>query len=101
MIVVTTRVIGTRIDVFSVWERTSGYAGPHSSFFTIGDVLMGKVGARRLPFEIDVLPRGDTRLAAVTAFQQAQYEEAYAAILAEYPQAAQGRRDMGEITIHG
>jgi len=59
------------------------------------------VGSRPLPPELDALPAySDERYRAVSAWHAAQYDEAYAAIVAEYPEAADGERSMGEIRLH-
>ena len=95
-----TRIIGTNAVAFSVWEPTSGPMGEHSTKTTFDEVWHGRVGTRRLTKELDAMKPGSVeRINAVQAFQNAQYEEAYADIIAAHPEAAGGYRSMGEITI--
>lgn len=84
---------------FVAYEPSS-FMGPHSSIFSIEGQWFGKIGSRELPEELDALPaRSEKRSKAVKTWQEAQYQEAYDAILAENPEAAEGSRLMGEITI--
>lgn len=95
----TNKIIGTKVRVFSAWEPSS-YCGPHSTLMTLGGQVHGRIGSRRLPAELDRLPAmTEERSTAVRAWLNAQYEEAYQHIIAEYPEAAQGERDVGEITV--
>lgn len=95
-----TRIIGTRCVVYSAWEPSS-LLGKHGTVTTnaYGDWI-GRVGTRAISPEVEKMKGGSPeRCAAVDAHHKAQYEEAYAAIIARYPEAAEGRRDMGEIEI--
>jgi calcineurin-like phosphoesterase family protein len=110
-----TQIIGTDITVYSVWERSAYILAPvnehmtvgrhdHSTITHIDGVLYGRLGTRRCPPELDKLPAySDERFDAVTAFQQAQYQEAYDIILAHYPITGLTviRMDMGEIEARG
>jgi hypothetical protein len=90
-------IIGTNIHIYRVWAPRNG----HGTITTINGAWMGRVGTEALPAALDALPYGAERCAAVRAWQQAQYDAAYAAILAAHPEAAAGRRDMGEIEVVG
>ncbi|MGE5571096.1 MAG: hypothetical protein ACM3S5_18835 [Rhodospirillales bacterium] len=59
----------------------------------------GRLGTRGLPSDINALPVGEARSNAVAAYHDKQYALAYRLILAAFPEAADGRRDMGEIEI--
>ena len=92
-----THIATTETVVFSVWESNAG----HTAVTTIDDRWMGRVGSRKLPADLDALPPcTHRRMNAVQAWHEAQYREAYDAILAEYPEAIEGDRDMGEIRLH-
>jgi hypothetical protein len=91
-----TRIIGTNVVVYSAWEPMAG----HSTMTTIDGAWWGRIGCRPLPAELDALPaRSDERFLAVTEWHEAQYQEAYSAILAQAPEARGGYLKMGEITI--
>jgi hypothetical protein len=106
--VVRYNIIGTNLFVHEVYEPSPSngahFASHHSlmSGSTYGQPgTLGKVGTRDLPADIDALPaRSDERYHAVRAFHQAQYDEAYALILRAFPDAATGRRDMGDVMTH-
>ncbi len=90
------RIIVTPWQVFDAFERFSG----HSSTTRIDGVLMGRVGTRSLTTELAALkPLSLTRLERIQTWHAAQYEEAYEAIIAEYPEAARGTRSMGAIDL--
>lgn len=103
LIVRCEQTVGGNRFVYSVWEPSDLFA--HSNIISASSLdpgasgWLGRVGSRPLTPELKALPYGDERVAAVDAFHQAQYEEAYAAIVAEHPEAAGGSRDMGEITV--
>ena len=60
----------------------------------------GRVGTERLPQALEDLPAGsDERVRRVREWQQAQYERAYNIICDAYPEARDGRREMGRITL--
>jgi len=96
-------IIGTDLMIYSAWEPScwlpeGGHA--HSSLQHIDGVLMGRVGMRRLPAALEALPAfSDARLTAVQAWEGEQEHEAYAAIVAAFPEAAFGRRSSGEISL--
>lgn len=96
-------IIGTHLWVYGAWERTSALGSRYEGHSTIQSAndggWLGRVGTRRLTPELDALaPYSQERFDAVCAFYDAQYAEAYAAIVAAFPEAAEGRRDAGEIT---
>lgn len=93
-----TRIIGMNLDVYSAWEPTEDHA--HSTITTFEDYgpWYGRVATRRLTPELDALPAmSRERSEAVGRWHEAQYEEAYALILAAFPEAANGRRSSGHI----
>lgn len=100
-------VIGTDLWIFQAWEPSgraaNGRPWRHSSLTTIDaccEQTMGKVGTRDLTPELEALPAySEERFAAVTAWHEAQYQEAYTAILAAFPEAALGRRSDGSVTV--
>jgi hypothetical protein len=78
--------------------------GKHGSITSIEGYLhawWGRLGTERnLPDAIEMLPsRSDERIAAVQAWQAANYERAYAAIIRAFPEATKGRRTMGTINL--
>lgn len=90
------QIIGTTTWVFDVYEP---YAG-HSTFSHFDGVRWGRVGTRPLTPELDAIPpMSDARIAAVQAFHTAQYDEAYDAIVAKFPEAWEGTRSMGSIDL--
>lgn len=58
----------------------------------------GKIGSRALPADIDALPVNEARFAACDAWRKGEYARAHAAIIAAFPEAAQGK-DGGFGTI--
>jgi hypothetical protein len=62
---------------------------------------LGSVMSRVLPAWIEALPVGEARFDACDAHRDANRTEAYAAILAAFPEATDGKRDrlMGTIEI--
>ena len=101
--VIRSEIIGTRMVVLSAWEpsvRLGSITHGHATITTLDGACYGRIGTRRLPAELEALPAmSAVRSAAVGAWQQAQYGEAVAAILAQYPGAIDGVTSMGEITI--
>lgn len=86
---------------YSAWVRTHDAGSEYSTFTSSGNFALpqagegqrvtwyGLVTTRRLTPELDALPaRSDARLAAVQAYHEALRQEAYAAILAAYPEIA-------------
>lgn len=72
-------IIGTSIAIYTAWAPSS-LAGHHSTVRTFQnyDGWWGRIGSEFPP----------------------SYEEAYKAILEAFPEAANGVRDMGEITVY-
>lgn len=98
--VTRTPIIGTNCVLFRAYELSAaGYFGPHSFLFTIDGKVHGELPSRALPAEIAALPVGPHRWGECDAFRAANEREAYAAILAAYPEAAGGSRRMGQIEI--
>jgi hypothetical protein len=101
LIVERYNIIGTRRWVYDAWEpseRNGEMPFSHSTIRTVDGRWMGRIGTRRLPAELEALPAySSERARAVGAFHEAQYEEAYAAIIAAFPAAEHGCRSMGEI----
>lgn len=92
-------VAGTDLIVYEAWEP-SAIIGKHGTLTSIEDKWYGRIGTRYLPPEIEELPRGDQRTRAVGKWHDDQYEEAYALITRAFPESKDGRRSMGEITLH-
>lgn len=94
-------IIGTAITVYGAWEPTAPtgralYA--HTTIQTIEGRSMGRVGTRGLTPELHALPSfSDARMDAIDAWHEAQEQEAYAAIIAAFPEAQGGRRTEGQI----
>jgi hypothetical protein len=100
--VVGTDIIGTGIRVYSAWEPSKIGSGGHSTITWCADSKgwFGRIGTGPLPRDLDALPaRSAERSAAVRAWHAAEYDRAYAAILARHPEAGSGRRDMGQIEV--
>jgi len=94
------RIIGTRLVVYSAYEYGDGTTRTHSTVQNFNGRYWGRIGCASLPAELDALPaRSDERWAAVRTWQASEYERAYAAIVATFPAAADGRRSMGDITV--
>lgn len=79
------RILGTGLVILDVWEVSdrSGFIGSHSTISANRDPQgrwMGAVSTRRLPAEIDSIPFGENRIAAVRAFHQALDQAAALAI---------------------
>lgn len=91
-----TNLIGSETRIASAWEP---YAG-HSTIMSLDGERMGRVGTEPVPAELDALPaRSTERMDAVRAWQRERDERAYAAILAERPEFANGERRHGEISL--
>lgn len=92
-----TKIIGTRVTVYTAWEPNDG----HSTITYLEDgKCYGRVGTGRLPEALDKLkPYSDERYNAVKAWFADQYRRAYKLICDVYPEAAQGRPEMGEIEV--
>jgi hypothetical protein len=92
------QIAGTKITVYSAWEPCSLHL--HSTITLIDGEWYGRVGTRPLTAELNSLPASDERIKAVDAWHEAQYQEAYAAIEAQYP-GLTGHKSMGEISVVG
>ncbi len=99
LVVTKTKILGSGRFVFDAYEPSS-YFGKHSTLFTIEGQCHGSVPSRRLPEEIDIIPVGSARWEALDAFRSANETEAYAAILAAFPEAAKGHLSMGHIDLY-
>lgn len=89
VVVRATRIIGTKLVVFSAWEP-SAMMGKHRTITTFdGDSeWYGQIGSRPLPADIEVLKGGSPeRSEALRQFRQAQQIEAFGAIRAAFPEA--------------
>lgn len=96
-------IIGTRAIVYAAYiPSPKGVfgTGRGCTIQRFGDQWYVRVGTDPDPALFDHLPAMTAeRVKAATAAHDARYEAAYAAILSAYPEAANGRRDMGEITV--
>lgn len=91
-----TRIIGTRLDVYSAWEP---YAG-HSTLTHVDGVRYGRIGTAPLPAALEALPAmSDERSRAVRAWHADEYRRAYVAIESAHPETRGASRDMGEIEV--
>lgn len=91
------RIVGTKIRVFSAFEPYNGH-----STFTHDDSgnRLGRVGTRPLPASLAILPiMSEERSQEVRRWRDQQYQEAYRAIIDEYPEARCGIPVMGEIEL--
>ena len=96
MRITKTRIIGATSDVYAVWEPSS-IMGNHHEITSFNAQWYGRIGTRNISAEVDTLPPGSERFAAVRQHYQNQYEEAYAAILSKYPELA----NVPHTKIHG
>lgn len=90
------RIIGTRTKVYSAWSHE---AGKIASMVMFEDgVCLGRIGSDPDRSAYDHLPgMSPERREAVMNEYDRRYEVAYQAILSVHPEAAGGRRTMGEI----
>lgn len=96
-----TQVIGIPDGYYSAWEPEHRDYGKHSTLTTLDGATYGRIGTRALPPAIEALGLGtDERWAAVKEWHRTQDEEAYALILAAYPEAQDGHRSDGEIWVN-
>ena len=104
IIVRSARMLGGR-TVFSAWIRQASPANGCGTIMSDGAGWLGRVTTESLPAEIDAIPArvggewNEERFAAIDAWRAERRAAAYAAIVAAFPEAADGFRDMGEITI--
>lgn len=93
------RIIGTTSVVLSAWEPSS-YTGPHGTVTTIDGQCYGRIGTLRPSHELQALPAGsEERSRKVRAHYDAEYQRAYAAIIAVHAEAKHGEPDMGQIEV--
>jgi len=94
-----TRIIGTDVTVYEAYEPSS-VTGPHSTITTIDGEWYGKIATRRLPDDINAIPVGPERSAAVYAFHNQRYAEAYSAIESSgLLNGTPHKRDYGDIEV--
>jgi hypothetical protein len=105
VVVMATRIISTNRVIFSAWEPSS-LAGHHMTVTHHEDLgWLGRIGAKRIPPEINALPPGEERGAKVRAFYAAENDRAYAAIIDMFDDPTMGERlrsgkcSTGEIEI--
>lgn len=92
------RIIGTGFRVLGAYEPS--FYSQHTAIQTIDGRVFGQIGTRKLSAELSALPYDRKRFDAVGAWHEAQYQEAYRAIIAKHPEASNGIRSMGQITIN-
>jgi len=92
-------IITTDLWCYRAYEPSS-IMGAHSTITTIDGKWYGEIGSRRLPGWMDAMPSGDERSRVVGEYIEANYEQEYALIVRAFPEAANGRRSMGEISIY-
>lgn len=97
-VLVRKQPIGGR-TVYSAHQWVNGRAKDRfSSISHEGERQFGRLGTDCLPASIDALPAmSDERSRQVKAWREAVYKDAYEMIVKAFPEAATGRRDMGEI----
>jgi hypothetical protein len=94
-IVTRTRLIGTRIFMYTAYEA---YAG-HLTFMHIADVQLGRVASREISREMDQLPAySEERSTAVRSFFARNKHVAYGAIIEAFPEAWNGTQEDGDIS---
>ena len=81
-------VIGTNLVIIDAYEPYDHYHyGSHSSYTHMFGLTYGKVGTRRLPKELEDLPKmSDKRIEAVKAYHESEYARARACITEAYPE---------------
>lgn len=92
-------ILTTDILVYSAWEPST-ITGRHSTITSLNNKWYGRIGSRLLPPDINKIPFGPERLAAVEKWHKDQYQEAYSLIIEAFPEAKTGHRDMGDITLN-
>ncbi len=83
---------------YTAWEPST-VMGTHSSIAFIDGECYGKIGTDPDQSLFDGMPIGRERSEAVNRAYDDRYAVAYAAILAEYPECADGEFDGGEILL--
>lgn len=90
------QIATTTTIVHQAWEPST-IRGPHSSVTTIDGSWYGRIGTDPDPGLYNHLPVGPERSAAVKAAYAQRYAVAYAAIIACFPETADGIKSDGEI----
>lgn len=91
-----TNIIGTNEWVYSAYEPYDG----HSTIFNIGGKKMGSVPSRPLPVDLEALPAySKERSVAVRKWHDDLYKLAYQLIFKAFPEAKNGKTDMGEVSL--
>lgn len=94
------RILATDDVCYTVWVPCDGPMGRFATLTTLEGVWYGRVGTDRLTPDLDKLkPGSDERIVKVREFMEKRYAVAYEAILLAFPEARDGRRSMGEITV--
>jgi len=91
-------VCTTRTMVYQAWEL-SELMGRHSTITFEDGQCLGRIGTDPDKSRYDGMPVGDERFAAVREAYEARFQVAYDAIVEAYPEAANGERSDGEITV--
>jgi hypothetical protein len=97
------RIIGTPRWIYEAWEPAGRF--PHYGYQTLsfsmfpGGGVMGLIGSRDLPPEIDAVPVGPARWEAIAGWRKSEAARAHEAILAAFPGAAAGTRDGARIEV--
>lgn len=93
-------ILTTNCVVYAAYEASEGGAASrtHSSLMSHGGTWLGELTSRRLPDAVEAL-KGTVRYDACDAFRAANRTEAYAAIVAAFPEAAEGTRRDGQIEV--
>lgn len=99
LIVARTPIGGSNCVAFSAWQPAPGSWPKHSTIMSFDGVMAGRVGSDPIPECIDQMARGADRVAAVRKFYDDCNQRAYDAIVAAFPEAAEGTRSIGEIEI--
>ena len=101
-------ILGTNTYIFSAWEPTTlkgtnhtPIIPSHSTITTINGQWYGRIGTREITPELNSIPVGLERFEKMKEYREGQYNEAYQAILTEYPELKNQniKYDMGEIEI--
>jgi hypothetical protein len=80
-------IIGTTTTVYRAHRPAPGYMGPYHTLCTIDDKLFGDVSTHEPPPDVDAIPPGPARVAAVHGWYDSQYQEAYRLIFEAFPEA--------------
>ena len=103
-VVIRTRIIGTKMDVYSAWEPAPSHPAPSHSTITYDAQgrKWGRIGCNPLPAELDAIkPYSDDRIEQVSSWHAANYARAYSLIAEHLPAPCAFNQSMGEITLYG